>query len=107
LWRQIPKRKGGQEGAQVAFSPNRKYLFLSVGERQRFTPAQDPNQPEGKILRLTLDSKPGRGNPNYGKKGAPTIPPIDPPKDTEADKTAPRGEQLYFPRSQSDARLKR
>ncbi len=88
LWRQMPKGKGGQEGAQVAFSPDGKYLFLSVGERQRFTPAQDPNQPEGKILRLTLDGKPARGNPNYGKSGAKTIPLIDPPKDTEAAKTA-------------------
>src|SRR5947209_17494714 len=34
LWRQMPKGKGGQEGAQVAFSPDGQYLFLSVGERQ-------------------------------------------------------------------------
>ena len=80
LWRQMPKGKGGQEGAQIAFSPDGKYLFLAVGDRQRFTPAQDPNQPEGKILRLTLDGKPARGNPNYGKKGAPIIPLIDPPE---------------------------
>jgi glucose/arabinose dehydrogenase len=55
LWRQLPKGKGGQEGAQVAFSPDGQYLFLTVGDRQRFTPAQDPDQPVGKILRLTLD----------------------------------------------------
>src|ERR1700691_950825 len=88
LWRQMPKGKGGQEGAQIAFSPDGQYLFLTVGERQRMTPAQDPDQPEGKILRLTLDGKPARGNPNYGKKGAPTIPLIDPPENTEAAKTA-------------------
>src|SRR5215813_9544876 len=41
LWRQLPKGKGGQEGAQVAFSPDGQFLFLSVGERMRFTPAQD------------------------------------------------------------------
>src|SRR5215467_14076610 len=58
LWRQMPKGKGGQEGAQIAFSPDGKYLFLSVGDRQRMTPAQDPDQPVGKILRLTLDGKP-------------------------------------------------
>lgn len=96
-WRQMPKGKGGQEGAQIAFSPDGKYLFLSVGERQRFTPAQDPNQPEGKILRLTLDGKPARGNPNYGKTGAQTIPLIDPPKDTEAAKTAPVVSNYTFP----------
>jgi glucose/arabinose dehydrogenase len=88
LWRQMPKGKGGQEGAQVAFSPDGQYLFLTVGDRQRFTPAQDPDQPEGKILRLTLDGKPAPGNPEYGKTGASTIPLIDPPSDTEAAKTA-------------------
>src|SRR6516225_9194407 len=88
LWRQLPRGKGGQEGAQVAFSPDGQYLFLTVGDRQRFTPAQDPNQPEGKILRLTLDGKPAPGNPNYGHTGASTIPLIDPPSDTEAAKTA-------------------
>ena len=97
LWRQMPKGKGGQEGAQIAFSPDGKYLFLAVGDRQRFTPAQDPNQPEGKILRLTLDGKPARGNPNYGKKGAPTIPLIDPAHDTEAAKTAPVVSNYTFP----------
>ena len=89
LWRQLPTGKGGQEGAAVAFSADGKYLFLSVGDRQRMTPAQDPNQPEGKILRLTLDGKPAPGNPDYGKKGSATIPLIDPPRDTEAAKTAP------------------
>src|SRR6202790_2861526 len=74
LWRQMPKGKGGQEGAQVAFSPDGQYLFLAVGERQRFTPAQDPDQPAGKILRLTLDGKPAPGNPNAGKIGAAAIP---------------------------------
>jgi aldose sugar dehydrogenase len=99
LWRQMPKGKGGQEGAQIAFSPDGKYLFLAVGERQRFTPAQDPDQPEGKILRLTLDGKPARGNPNFDKTGARTIPLIDPPKDTEAAKTAPVVSNYTFPRA--------
>src|ERR1700678_4304683 len=88
LWRQLPKGKGGQEGAQIAFAPDGQSLFLTVGDRQRFTPAQDPNQPEGKILHLTLDGKPSPDNPNYGKTGAATIPLIDPPSDTEAAKTA-------------------
>jgi aldose sugar dehydrogenase len=88
LWRQLPTGKGGQEGAQIAFSPDNKYLFLTVGDRQRMTPAQDPNQPEGKILRLTLDGKPAPGNPDYGKTGASEIPLIDPPHNTEEAKTA-------------------
>jgi glucose/arabinose dehydrogenase len=74
LWRQLPRGKGGQDGAQIAFSPDGQYLFLTVGDRQRMTPAQDPNQPVGKILRLTLDGKPAPGNPNFGKTGAATIP---------------------------------
>ena len=88
LWRQMPKGKGGQEGAQVAFSPDGRFLFLAVGDRQRMTPAQDPDQPVGKILRLTLDGKPAPGNPEFGKKGTDTIPLIDPPRDTEVAKTA-------------------
>src|SRR5258706_7618834 len=83
LWRQLPRGKGGQEGAQVAFSPDGQYLFLTVGDRQRFTPAQDPDQPVGKILRLTLVGKPDTGNPNFGQSGAATIPLIDQPSDTE------------------------
>jgi len=97
LWRQMPKCKGGQEGAQIAFSADGQYLFLTVGDRQRFTPAQDPDQPEGKILRLTLDGKPASGNPNFGKAGAATIPLIDPPRDTEAAKTAKVVSTYTFP----------
>ena len=89
VWHDPIKGKGGQVGAAVAFSPDGKFLFLSAGDRQRFTPAQDPNQPAGKILRLTLDGKPAPGNPMEGKTGARSVPVIDPPKDTEAAKTAP------------------
>jgi len=97
LWRQMPRGKGGQEGAAVAFSPDGQYLFLTVGDRQRFTPAQDPDQPVGKILRLTLDGKPAPGNPNFGKTGARTISLIDPPSDTEAAKTAKVVSTYTFP----------
>jgi glucose/arabinose dehydrogenase len=89
LWRDMPKGKGGQFGAQIAFSPDGQYLFLTVGDRQRMTPAQDPNTEVGKILRLTLDGKPAPGNPMAGKTGASSLPLIDPPRDTEAAKTAP------------------
>ena len=89
VWRDPIKGKGGQVGAVVAFSPDQKVLFLTAGDRQRFTPAQDPNQPAGKILRLTLDGKPAPGNPMEGRTGAQSVQVIDPPKDTEAAKTAP------------------
>jgi glucose/arabinose dehydrogenase len=39
------------------------------GERQRFTPAQDPQQALGKILHLALDGKAWPGNPMYAKGG--------------------------------------
>jgi len=89
LWRDMPKGRGGQFGAAIAFSPNGQYLFLTVGDRMRMTPAQDPNTEVGKILRLTLDGKPAPGNPMAGKKGEPTRPLINPPRDTELAKTAP------------------
>jgi aldose sugar dehydrogenase len=97
LWRQMPRGRGGQEGAQIAFSPDGQYLFLTVGERQRFTPAQDPNWPAGKILRLTLDGKPAPGNPGFGTTGAATIALTDPPGDTEAAKTANVVSTYTFP----------
>ena len=89
LWRDMPKGRGGQFGAQIAFSPDGQYLFLTVGDRQRMTPAQDPNQRLGKILRLTLDGKPAPGNPMAGKTGTPSVFLINPPRDTEVAKTAP------------------
>ncbi|MBS1800196.1 MAG: PQQ-dependent sugar dehydrogenase [Acidobacteria bacterium] len=101
IWRDGERGQGGQFGAQIAFSPDGKYLFLTVGDRQRMTPAQDPNQPLGKILRLTLDGKPAKGNPMYGKKGTPTVPVIDPPSDTEAAKTAPVLRTYTFPGSKN------
>jgi aldose sugar dehydrogenase len=89
LWRDMPKGRGGQFGAQIAFSPDGQFLFLAVGDRQRMTPAQDPDQALGKILRLTLDGKPAPGNPMAGKTGAASVPLIAPPRDTELAKTAP------------------
>ena len=97
LWREMPKGRGGQFGAAIAFSPDGRYLFLTVGDRQRMTPAQDPDQELGKILRLTLDGKPAPGNPMAGKTGAATVPLINPPRDTELAKTAPVVSTYTFP----------
>ena len=97
IWRDGERGKGGQFGAAVAFAPDGKSLFLTVGDRQRMTPAQDPNQPLGKILHLTLDGKPAPHNPMAGTTGAATVDIIDPPKDTEAAKTAPVVRTYTFP----------
>jgi glucose/arabinose dehydrogenase len=84
LWHDPVGGEGGQFGAIIAFAPDGKSLFLSSGERQRFTPAQDPSQPLGKILHLTLDGKPAPDNPWAGHVGAPSVMITDPPEDTQA-----------------------
>ena len=96
LWRDPAGGQGGQFGAIIAFAPDGRSLFLSSGERQRFTPAQDPNQPLGKILHLTLDGKPAPGNPLAGRAGAPSVTITDPPEDTKAAKSAP-GRKFTWP----------
>ena len=97
IWRDGGRGRGGQFGAAVAFSPDKKFLFLAVGDRQRMTPAQDPNSPLGKILRLTLDGKPAPGNPYAGKVGTETLSIINPPRDTELAKTAAVVSTYTFP----------
>ncbi|MGZ3347063.1 MAG: PQQ-dependent sugar dehydrogenase, partial [Caulobacteraceae bacterium] len=97
LWRDGEGGEGGQFGGQIAFAPDGKSLFLTSGDRQRFTPAQDPNQPLGKILHLTLDGKPSPDNPMAGKTGAASVPVIDPPRNTETAKTAPVVRTYTFP----------
>ncbi len=97
IWRDGERGKGGQFGGAIAFSPDKKFLFLTVGERQRMTPAQDPDSPLGKILRLTLDGKPAPGNPQAGKTGATTLGVIDPSRNTETAKTASVVRTYTFP----------
>jgi glucose/arabinose dehydrogenase len=89
IWHDAAGGKGGQFGGQVAFAPDGKSLFLTSGDRQRFWIAQDSDAPMGKILHLTLDGKPSPDNPMYGAIGGGSYPVTDPPKDTEAGKTAP------------------
>jgi glucose/arabinose dehydrogenase len=89
IWRNPEGGRGGHYGARIAFAPDGNSLFLSAGERQRFEPAQDINQPLGKILHLTMDGKPAADNPWAGRIGSATVEVTDPPKDSEAAKTAP------------------
>lgn len=64
IWRQVPKVTGhGHYSHRLAFSPDGKYLFVSSGDRQKLTPAQDLDSSLGKIIRLLPDGKPAPGNP--------------------------------------------
>jgi len=96
IWRDGERGLGGQFGAAVAFSPDKQSLFLTVGERQRMTPAQDPDSPLGKILRLTLDGQPAPGNPKAGQVGADSLDVINPPRNTEKAKSAPVEFRYHF-----------
>ena len=71
IWRQGPKVPGqGHFSHRIAFSPDGQYLFVSSGERQRFTPAQNLKVNLGKIVRLLSDGKPAPGNPFAGGAGS-------------------------------------
>ncbi len=67
IWRQSPKVSGkGHFSGRMAFAPD-GHLFISSGERQKFTPAQDLNQNLGKVIRLTDTGEIPADNPFAGK----------------------------------------
>ncbi len=67
IWRQDPKTTGsGHYGHRLAFSPAGE-LFITSGERQKFTPAQDLDQNLGKIIRLQADGGVPGDNPFQGQ----------------------------------------
>lgn len=69
LFRATPFVDGnGHYSGRIAFAPDGRHLFFTNGERQKFTPAQDPKATLGKVLRLTLDGKPA-GDPGLTAKG--------------------------------------
>jgi len=62
IWRQYPKMLGrGHYGHRIAFHDG--YLWISSGDRQKFTPAQDMQANLGKILRLNDDGSVPDDNP--------------------------------------------
>lgn len=69
IWRATPTTTGGQPGGRLAFAPDGNALFVSTGERQRGTPAQDPAGTLGKIVRIALDGSAVAGNPFAGTAG--------------------------------------
>ena len=67
IWRQYPKFVGyGHYGHRIVFDDD-GYLWISSGDRQKFTPAQDMQSTSGKIVRLHDDGSIPEDNPfvNY------------------------------------------
>ena len=69
IWRQTPPGGRGQPGGIIAFDPEGKHLFLTVGDRQQPETAQDPKQARGKLLRLNLDGSTPSDNPQAAEGG--------------------------------------
>lgn len=63
IWRQTPEGGRGQPGGIIAFSPDGRHLFLTVGDRMVPQSAQDPDQARGKVLRLNPDGTTPADNP--------------------------------------------
>lgn len=72
LYRAHPAASGGHYAGRIAFAPD-GHLFFSIGERQKFTPAQDPAGVLGKIVRLTPKGEPAPGNPLTAKGFDPAV----------------------------------
>ncbi len=70
IWRQTPKVEGrGHYGHRLAFGPDGK-LYVSNGDRQKFTPAQDMSGTLGKVVRLNDDGSVPADNPFASRGGA-------------------------------------
>ena len=63
VWRQYPKRlNDGHYGHRIAFDDD-GYLWISSGDRQKFTPSQDMQSTIGKVVRLHDDGSVPTDNP--------------------------------------------
>ena len=63
VWRQYPKLVGrGHYGHRILFDDD-GYMYISSGDRQKFTPAQDMQSNVGKIVRLNDDGSVPEDNP--------------------------------------------
>jgi glucose/arabinose dehydrogenase len=70
IFRQTPKVSGGNHfGGRLVFTPDGK-LFVTLGERFKFEPAQDLTSHLGKIVRINPDGSVPPDNPFIGHKDA-------------------------------------
>lgn len=66
IWRQTPKVKGnGHYGHRLAIGDD-GHLFITSGDRQKFTPAQNMDMNLGKVVRIQQDGTTPPDNPFYG-----------------------------------------
>ncbi len=63
VWRQYPKLVGRGHYAHRILFDDEGYLYISSGDRQKFTPAQDMQSNVGKIVRLNDDGSIPDDNP--------------------------------------------
>jgi aldose sugar dehydrogenase len=69
IFRQKPKVDGGLHfGSRLAFAPDGK-LFVTLGERFKFDPAQDLSTTLGKVVRINPDGSAPDDNPFSGRDG--------------------------------------
>lgn len=57
-------------GNRIEFSPDGKYLFLALGERFQFDPAQDLSNHLGTVIRIYPDGRVPEDNPFVGQENA-------------------------------------
>jgi aldose sugar dehydrogenase len=70
IFRQEPKINGNLHfGSRLAFAPDGT-LFVTLGERFQFTPAQDLSNDLGKIVRINPDGSIPKDNPFVGRQDA-------------------------------------
>lgn len=70
IYRQIPKVEGaGHFGSRLVFGRD-KSLFITLGDRQKFMPAQDMQQSIGKVVRIQRDGRIPTDNPKWKTAGA-------------------------------------
>ena len=73
IFRQLPKVSGnGHYGSRFVFRPD-KTLFVTLGERQKGSPAQDLESHLGKVVRINRDGSVPADNPKFRTLGRPEI----------------------------------
>lgn len=75
IWTQLPKVTGnGHYGHRMAFSPETAkdgggYLYITSGDRQKFTPSQNMDMNLGKVVRIKADGSVPEDNPFASQDG--------------------------------------